>query len=520
MFVTKRIIGAALLATCLAAQAQQVQQAIITVDGQAGDWASVPALASATGQSAQSLKAAVIGNYLYIAVQGENLEPTYNLFINTDNNSKTGYQAANSWSTSGAEFLLSGGVLSRSTGAGWNWEAVADNGSSATGTVAVSANRSVIEAQIPLAALGLTASTASGISIGLQAVTATWSIGSILPTTSAFAKLSAGAPAAPGAGPAFKVGKGMIIPAYLTLDDAADWNLLKEGAAQMQASPNPTFKDFWVTVNSGNSGPFQSAAEWVKAKSVWDPIRANGGRIFGYIHALQSPDSSTPQGRLYRDLASVKADIAAWVSGYPSLDGIWIDEFYPRFEIAQPEAGDALVYPRDYPNGAAYAPADTGFINSLGQFNGKQVDPTGGYFSQLTSWIHATYPQLRLIGNAGGDMYSNQYRYGDLVDVLVSFEQNFDTAYATGIVTWQNGTAVETDKYMWHGLDRLNQVTTAPGSLALIHGNAGNMALAIDQAISHGYTHVYTTDRVFQNNVWGGLASYMTSEIGYETAKP
>lgn len=100
-------------------------------------------------------------------------------------------------------------------------------------------------------------------------------------------------------------------------------------------------------------------------------------------------------------------------------------------------------------------------------------------------------------------MYSNQYRYGDLVDVLVSFEQDFDTAYATGIVTWQNGTAVETDKYMWHGLDRLNQITTAPGSLALIHGNAGNMALAIDQAISHGYTHVDTTDRVFQNNVWG-----------------
>lgn len=320
--------------------------------------------------------------------------------------------------------------------------------------------------------------------------------------------------------PAFPVGKGVIIPAYLTLDDAANWNLLKEGAAVMKASASTSFKDYWVAVNSADSGPFQNAADWVKAKAVWDPIRANGGRIFGYIHTVQSPDAGTPQGRLYRDLATVKAEVAAWVNGYPGLDGIWIDEFYPRYEIAQPEAGDALVYPRDYPNGAAYAPTDTGFINALGQFNGQQVNPAGGYYSQLTSWIRATYPQLRLIGNAGGNMYSNQYRYGDLVDVLVSFEQNFDTAYVTGIQSWKDGVLVETDKYQWHGLDRQNQITTAPGFLALIHGNSGNLTLAIDQALSHGYTHVYTTDRVLQNNVWGGVPTYLTSEIDYLSAKP
>jgi hypothetical protein len=117
-------------------------------------------------------------------------------------------------------------------------------------------------------------------------------------------------------------------------------------------------------------------------------------------------------------------------------------------------------------------------------------------------------------------MYSNQYKYGDLVDILVSFEQNLDTAYVTGIQKWENGTLVETEKYQWHGLDRLNQITTAPGILALIHGNGGNMELAIDQAISHGYTHVYTTDRILQDNVWGGLPPYMSAQIKYIAEKP
>lgn len=517
MMSIHRFIFSTMLAASMTAQAQQTS---ITVDGQSTDWAGVPALASASGQAAQALTAVVRNDALYFLVQGQQMDSSYNIFINTDNNPATGYQASNSWSSSGAEFLLSAGTLYRSTGAGWGWQPVADNGTSTSGSVRVSANASVIEAQIPLAALGLNASTAGAISVGVQNITPAWSISSVLPKAASLVKLNAGT-AIPTAGPAFPVGKGMIIPAYLSLDtDAASWTAIKEGAALMKASPNTSFKDYWVAVNSGSNGPFHTQEEWTKAKTLWDPIRANGGRIFGYIHTVQSPDASTPAGRKYRDLASVKADIAAWVNGYPGLDGIWIDEFYPRYEIAQPDAGSTLMYPRDYPNGAEMAPTDTSFINSLGQFNGSQVDPAGGYYSQLTSWIRATYPQLRLIGNAGGDLYSNQYRYGDLVDVLVSFEQTFDTAYTTGIRTWQNGAVVETDKYQWHGLDRLNQITKAPGVLALIHGNSGNMALAIDQALSHGYTHVYTTDRVLNANIWGGVAAYMTSEIQYLSSKP
>jgi hypothetical protein len=168
--------------------------------------------------------------------------------------------------------------------------------------------------------------------------------------------------------------------------------VLKEGAADMQASTRKFYKDYWVLVNSADNGTFLNQYDWVKPKAVWDPIRGEGGRIFGYVHTVQSSDASIPAGRLYRDLKTVKSGITSWVNGYPDLDGIWINEFYPRFEIAQPEAGTSLVYPRDYPNGAENAPTDTGFINEQGQFNRVQVNPAGGYYSQLTTWIRKTYP--------------------------------------------------------------------------------------------------------------------------------
>jgi hypothetical protein len=87
--------------------------------------------------------------------------------------------------------------------------------------------------------------------------------------------------------PSFPLGKGVIIPAYLTLDDAYAWNVLKEGAATMQASSQTSYKDYWVVVNSADNGPFLNQNDWIKAKTAWDPIRANGGRIFGYVHTVQ-----------------------------------------------------------------------------------------------------------------------------------------------------------------------------------------------------------------------------------------
>jgi len=281
---------------------------------------------------------------------------------------------------------------------------------------------------------------------------------------------------------------GMIIPAYLPLTDSTSWQILEEDAAIIRDGSNANYKDYWVTVNSSNNGPFSTPSDWTTAATRFNPIRANSGKIFGYVHTLTTPTSIT-----YRSLASVEADITAWVSGYPNIDGIWIDEFYPRYEIATDTDNGAT-----FPNGEALAPTNRSFLNPDGTFNANQVNPAGGYYSQLTGWIHSTYPNLILIGNSGGKFYSNQLNYGNLVDVTCSFEQTYDYASANG----------------WLNLER-QIVSPSSKQLALIHTNSTDLNGAIDQSISHGYTHFYTTNGVLTNNIWGALPPYFTTEVQY-----
>ena len=281
----------------------------------------------------------------------------------------------------------------------------------------------------------------------------------------------------------------MIIPAYLPLDDATNWNILKEGAALAQNGKSAAYKDYWVTVNSGDNGPFSAPEDWAAATVRWDPIRANGGKIFGYVHTL-----ATPTGTTFRPLDDVKRDIDAWVAGYGAVDGIWIDEFYPRYEIAGPSGATAT-----FPNGENNAPTDRSFLNADGSFNAKPIDPAGGYYSRLTSWMRATHPDLKIIGNAGGQFYSNQIRYGELVDVTCSFEQTL-------------AVAADAPANDWAGLDQQTG-TSDNKQLALIHTNSTDLMGAINQAKSHGFRYFYTTDRTLDNNIWGGLPPYFTSEV-------
>jgi Spherulation-specific family 4 len=450
--------------------------AAIVIDGQPNDWAAVPALAQAAGQSANTLKVTTENGSLYILVQGQGLIGNYNLYLNTDANAATGHQSYSWAAASGADYMVSNGSLYRSTGPGWAWTPV-------QGGVEAAVNSLAIEIRIPMASLGVV-SSAAPVAVGIQALTAGWQIDSVLPKS---AQLSVYAPPA-----GLNFGKGMIIPAYLPLDDAYSWNLLKEGAAIMAAGKNPAVRDYWVAVNSGVNGPFTSTADWAKAATVWNPIRNNGGKIFGYVHTCVQPVGPT-----FRTLAEVKSEITAWVNGFPQLDGIWLDEYYPRFELADVDGAPGP----NYPNGLSNGPTDRGFVNSANQFNGQQVNPTGGYYDQLIKWMRTTYPQLRIIGNAGGAFYSNQTKYSDLPDVLVSFEQNLDVASNAPVNDWT-------------GLKRQIPASKS-GQLALIHRNGTNLAGAVDQSLAQGYTHIYTTNRVLENNIWGGLPPYLMTEIQY-----
>jgi Spherulation-specific family 4 len=451
--------------------------AAIVVDGNTQDWATIQPLSTAAAQSVSSLKASVEDGALFVLVEGTAVT-SYNLFLGVE--AAGGARHLSSlWPGPGFEFLFSNGALYRATGSGWSWQPVA-------GVTATAASASAVELKIPLSALGV--ANGKRISLAVQSLTPTWQTAGALPALGT-AMVSIVAPATNPTEP-----RGVIIPAYLSLDDAVGWNVLKEGAALMSAGKGRSARDYWLTVNSGSNGPFATAAEWQRAALAWNPVRANGGKIFGYVHTCVQPEGPT-----FRPLADVKKEIADWVRGYPALDGIWLDEYYPRFEIAPTET---VVGPT-YPNGLANAPTDRGFVNGLNQFNGQQVIVAGGYYDQLTAWIRANYPGLKIIGNAGGAFYSNQLKYADLVDVLVSFEQTYANAAAND----------------WKLLNR--QVTASPASqLALIHGNDLSLDGAIEQAFAHGYSYVFTTNRQLGNNIWGGLPPYFTSEIQYLANRP
>ncbi len=285
---------------------------------------------------------------------------------------------------------------------------------------------------------------------------------------------------------------GLVIPAYLPLTDKTDWNILKEGAANFTAGTSSVYNDYFVVVTGPASGPFTTATDWATARTLWDPIVANNGEIFGYIHTMTTPTSIT-----FRPLADVERDVTRWVNGYGNLNGIWIDEFYPRYEIAGPSDTKAT-----YPNGLANAPTDRSFAPGDGTINGGvQVNPAGGYYSQLTKWIHAHYPNLKLIGNPGGQFYSNQVKYAGLVNVNCSFENTYAVAANSPANNWAN-------------------LALQPGAsvypqAALIHTNSVDLNGAIDQSIAHGYKFFYTTSRDLSSNVWGGLPPYFTSEVNY-----
>jgi hypothetical protein len=138
---------------------------------------------------------------------------------------------------------------------------------------------------------------------------------------------------------------GLIIPAYFTLSDTSDRNILKEDAALMQSGSSCYYKDYLSAVTGPNSGLFINQTEWTTAASLWDPIHTDNAMIVGYVHTLQ-----TPLGDLFRSLASVESDITNWVHNYNHLGGIFIDEYNPRFEIAGPSGSYAI-----FPNGTDLA---------------------------------------------------------------------------------------------------------------------------------------------------------------------
>lgn len=124
----------------------------ITVNGNLNDWTSIAAIATATGQSALTLKVTNNAQLLFFGVAGSGMDNTqYQIYIDSDNNAGTGYQDSQ-YGSSGADYLIENGLLYRYTGTGgWSWTAVTAtvNASKSATVTELSINRSAFTALGP-----------------------------------------------------------------------------------------------------------------------------------------------------------------------------------------------------------------------------------------------------------------------------------------------------------------------------------------------------------------------------------
>jgi chitodextrinase len=133
-------------------------RASITIDGDASDWASVPALATGT-TSVQTLKAVSDAGSLYLLIQGTNISgSTPQFLINSDNSNTTGYNEP-SWAANGCDRLIENNYLYKHNTSGWSWTQL-----TAIGQHVI--NSTTLEVKIPLATIGIT--SGSTIRIGFM----------------------------------------------------------------------------------------------------------------------------------------------------------------------------------------------------------------------------------------------------------------------------------------------------------------------------------------------------------------
>lgn len=512
-------------------------------------WANVPALpVQATHPNVRSMQATINGTCLSVLIEVGSHDGAYGLLIDSDSNAATGYQAWNWSEHAGAEYLVQGGRLQRydpsDPAMPWKWR-------DPTPLPVLTTSHS-LEFRIPLSALQL-GTVGAAPWIGFMLVDSKGNPTGQIPSGASFAQLGQKAPVAssgpdrsacknytPSAAPAarakFSVSKGMIVPATGPVDEIRDemWALLAtydwpkpfdlHGEKQVQPSgarPVPLYDqefawlslirearkmraaglDFWVVVSSpGNA----SREAWQRVGRFWDDLRKQGGRVFGHVRTCSRP-GELPE---LRGLDDVAKQVDGWMTNYPALDGFWLDDFNPRYELFDvehaavtkhvvPPGCDAGLMPPSFPNGVCAAPIDRSFLRQDGCYDpGVQIQPAGGYYHTLTSRIRGEYPWLRIVGNAGGNLYSNQLKYADLVDVLVSYRQSFSD--------WS----------------RLKAQTPTPAALeaALLYGTSqADMPNMLGYALDHKFSHVYATDRTPTGgaDAGGELSSYLEAEVDY-----
>lgn len=510
----------------------------------APDWSDESTLLATTREDddvVATLKAKIEGDSLFVLVDTARTGDYYNLFFDTDGDAKSGYKSPDWPAYSGAEYVTTGG--SRYTydlavdAKGIDWNGFLSKSKPAVPAAPTPVASSLGEAgralqfEVSLADIGARAESETGIGVGFEWLVKAQGSGATVPSIKvparqAFARLTPADAtpydvdhcryAAPSSRPAapvlncsgdtplpnltsvpFETGRGVIIPAYLPAD-SSEWQRIT-GARSSLTERTESRTDYWVVLNGPNNGPPETDAEWKAAEKNWtNVIGTDGARAFGYVHAC--PEGKCLKSSVLRSQGDILQSIADWVCNYPKLSGIWLDEFYPQYELTTEINPKALVPQLDNAHVQTVAPIDRCFINYDGTYNDTaQILPDGGYFDQLIGLIHANFPGLKIIGNVGARLFTNLDEYGKIVDVLVSYEHSYDQV-----------------------LSGENALKTVPGvkkQLALIHGTSDTQyEAAIDRAFRAGFSHVWATDQKYvdtNSNPYGSAPSYIEREVNY-----
>ncbi len=136
----------------------------ITVDGDSSDWDNVAAIATASGQTATSLKVYDDSDYVYICVEGSGLGTNGQIYIDRDANASTGYIT----SGCGMDYMLeSTRIYSHpDNSSSWSWTEVGSDG------VTVVKNTGVYEVQISKSVI---AGSGSTIGVAFKDIDSSWS---------------------------------------------------------------------------------------------------------------------------------------------------------------------------------------------------------------------------------------------------------------------------------------------------------------------------------------------------------
>ncbi len=148
----------------------------ITLDGHKEDWFNIPVLSETP---AGTIKAANQNGNLYFLIETtDRIDDNFQLFLDTDNDSATGYQfGGDTWNEGGADYMVENDHLNKATANSSSWSWKYDIGTISTAHI----YNHILEIKIPTSYLANLSDTRNTINIGFVNRDYSWNVLSALP---------------------------------------------------------------------------------------------------------------------------------------------------------------------------------------------------------------------------------------------------------------------------------------------------------------------------------------------------